>query len=334
MNTPLARIPSPAVTIGIMTRNYARFVGQAIDSVLSQERADWEMVISDDASTDDTAQVVAPYLRDPRIRYVRHDQNLGQAGNWRFLLAQGTAPVVTVLHADDYWLPGALGPALAAFEADPALDLLYGNWRRMVGERLEEGPWKSEAAHRMTGPEEFRYQITRHTWLPSTTFLSRRVIGATGWPNPELRMLVDTEYFLRASLRARFVQALAEPLMVYRVHPANATAEGNAGGLLTAEKERIPAILAAELESFSDLRDCLKPLRRACARSIFSEGVGHVMHDRPAEGRAAMRRALRLDPSLLRSVKVSLDCLLASLGRPSLPLFRRLHSRRLEAREG
>ncbi len=325
---------TPAITIGIMTRNYGRYVSQAIESVLSQECADWELFISDDASTDDTPQVVAPYLSDSRIHYVRHEQNLGQASNWHFLLAQGTAPVVTVLHADDFWLPGTLNTALTAFASDPDLDLLYGNWQRMVEGRVEEHPWKTEAAHRMAGMEEFRYQITRHTWLPSATFLSRRIIQTTGWPNTELHMVVDTEYFLRVALRARVVRALTEPLMVYRVHSANATADGSANGLLLAEKARLPEIFALELEEFPALRDCVAILRRYVAQVFFSAGVGEVTVGRIESGRALMKQALRKDPNLWREIKVGLDYTLAWLGKPSQPLFRRLHSDRLKALQG
>ena len=320
----------PAVSIGIMTRNYARYVGQAIDSVLAQERTDWELVISDDASIDDTPSVVAPYLSDPRIRYVRHAQNLGQADNWRFLLDQGIAPVVTVLHADDYWLPGTLKTAITAFEADPDLDLLYGNWQRLIGDTLEPQPYNPAAAHRMMGPEEFRYQVTHHTWLPSATFLSRRVVEATGRPNPKLKMLVDTEYFLRAALRAQAALALSQPLMVYRVHPANATAEGGASGLLTEEKEQMPAIFQTILKDYPSLQDCVKIMRRHNARVIFSEGVGWATNSRMGTGRALMKRALRLDPSLLAfAPKLLPDYLLSAFGCASIPVYQRLHKSRL-----
>ena len=323
---------APAITIGIMTRNYARYVGQAIDSVLAQKRTDWELVISDDASTDDTPAVIAPYLHDPRIRYVRHAQNLGQADNWRFLLAQGTAPVIAVLHADDYWLPETLETALAAFGSDPDLDLLYGNWQRMVKNALEPQPYKAEADHRMTGAEEFRYQITRNTWLPSAAFLSRRVVQETGWPNPQLRMVVDGEYFLRIALRARAVRALSQPVMVYRVHPGNATVEGTSSGLLIAEREQLPAILRAELSAFPALSACEKVLRRGLARWIFSEGVGQVTNNHLGDGRALMRRALRLDPSLLIfSPNLLPDYILSFCGSFSLPVYQRLHKNRIGA---
>ena len=320
---------SPAITIGIMTRNYGCYLAQAIESVLSQKRSDWELFISDDASSDDTPEVVAPYLSDPRIHYIRHEQNLGQANNWRCLLSQGTAPILTVLHADDYWLPETLAAVLAAFQSSPQLDILYGNWYRAVNGVLETRPYKQEAAHQKKGTDEFRYQITHHTWLPSATFLSRSVVEAAGWPNPELKMLVDTEYFLRASLQARVVQCLPQPLIVYRVHSGNATAEGSFNGLLTEEKERMPDIIAAEVTAHPCLKDCINLMRRHNARLIFNEGISQIALSHPETGRALIKRAIQLAPSLLVfSPKLLPDYILSQCGSLSLFLIRHLHKRR------
>lgn len=320
---------TPAATIGIMTRNYGRYIREAIESVLTQSRADWELVISDDASTDDTPEVVAPYLSDPRICYVRHPKNLGQAGNWGFLLDQGTAPIVTTLHADDYWLPDALETALSASAADPELDLLYGNWLRLIAGQLKPQPAKREPPHRWTGQEEFRYQVTRHTWLPSATFLRRRAAQAAGKPNPALRMLVDTEYFLRVALHARRTAALAQPLMVYRVHPANATAEGKASGQLVGEKEQLTTMFAATFADCPALHKSLRALRRHMAWLIFSEGVSQAAQGHLEAGRGLMRRAVLLDAGILLRPKIAADYALAALGKPSRRLLRRLHHARL-----
>lgn len=316
---------TPAITVGIMTRNYGRYIREAIDSVLAQSRMDWELIISDDASTDDTPGIVQPYLSDPRIRYIRHEHNLGQADNWGFLLAQGAAPVVTVLHADDYWLPGTLDTALAAFEADPALDLLYGNWRRLVNGTLEPRPYIQEPPHGMTGQEEYCHQVGRYTWLPSATFLSRRVTQAAGRPNPALQMYVDTDYFLRAALHSRRTRALAEPLTVYRVHQSNATSAGTSNDRLHQEKEMLPVICEAALADFPPLRPQIKIMRRDMARRLFSAGVSEAVGGRFPSGRALMARARRLDANIFHDPKVAADYLLAACGPPLLPLMRRLH---------
>lgn len=319
---------TPAITIGIMTRNYGRFLDQAIESVLSQDKGDWEMVISDDASSDDTPNIIQPYLSDPRIRYVRHEHNLGQADNWGFLLSQGQAPVVAVLHADDYWLPGALNIALTVFEADPELDLLYGNWQRLVNGVLEPRPYIQEPPHTMAGQEEYRHQIGRYSWLPSATFLSRRVVERAGRPNPALQMYVDTDYFLRVALYSRRTRAVAEPLMVYRVHQSNATGVGTANDRLHQEKEMLPAICEAALADFPALHPQIKTMRRDMARRIFSAGVSEVVQGHIRSGRILMERARRLDAGVIWNPKVAADYLLAACGAPLLPVMRRLHLER------
>ena len=316
---------TPSINIGIMTRNYGCFLDQAIQSVLSQSRADWEIIISDDASSDNTPDIVQPYLNDPRIRYIRHEHNLGQADNWGFLLSQGQAPVVAVLHADDHWLPGALDIALTAFEDNAELDLLYGNWQRMVNGVLEPRPYIQEPAHTMTGQEEYRFQVGRYSWLPSATFLSRRVVERAGRPNPALQMYVDTDYLLRVARHSRRTRALAEPLMVYRVHQSNATSAGTNNDRLHKEKEMLPAICEAALEDCPALRPQINIMRRDMAQRIFAAGVSEAIQGRLQSGRSLMKRARRMDARIIWEPKVVADYLMASCGPPLLPMMRRLH---------
>ena len=68
---------APRVSVLMPTWNHAHFVGRAIASLLEQELSAWELVIIDDASPDDTARVVQPFLDDPRIRYHRLPENRG-----------------------------------------------------------------------------------------------------------------------------------------------------------------------------------------------------------------------------------------------------------------
>lgn len=324
---------TPAITVGIMTYNYGRFLAQAIESVQSQSQQEWELIISDDASTDDTPAVVQPFLRDPRIRYVRHETNLGQANNWAFLVSQGQAPTVAVLHADDYWLPGTLETVLAAFENNYELDLLYGNWQRLVKGKLESQPYIQQPTHIMTGHEEYCFQIGRYTWLPSATFLSRRVVERSGPPNPTLQMYVDTEYFLRVAARSRQVQSLAEVLTVYRVHQANATSTGGSNDRLHQEKEMLPAICSAALAEYPGLRPQIKRMQHDMARRIFSAGVSEAVQGHFPSANALMQRTYRMDLSVFLNPKAALDQVLISGGPALLPILRRLHSGRFDPTE-
>lgn len=92
----------PKVSILIPTYNYARFLPEALDSILIQTYQDYEVIISDDASTDNTQEIVAPYLgKDSRIKYVRHENNLGMVQNWNWTLKQARGEYVQFLFADD-----------------------------------------------------------------------------------------------------------------------------------------------------------------------------------------------------------------------------------------
>jgi len=289
---------TPAVTVGLMTHNYGCYIGEAIESALAQSRTDWELIISDDASTDDTGQIVAPYLSDARITYVRHEKNLGQAGNWGFLLGQGTAPIVSVLHADDSWLPHMLETVLREFEADPETDMVFGNWWRLTedGQKTQALPNKTEA---LTGHALYRRQVKKFTCLASGAFLTRRVVEQAGLPNPTLKMVVDYEYFLRTAIHTRKVRTLAEPLFHYRIHSRSTTSECTANGVLTVEKERLPGICALPTKTFPMLRKSLINLRRNYGTSIFRDGCRQAASGHRGPGLNLMARGIHLYPFLL-----------------------------------
>ena len=321
--------PVPAITIGIMTHNYGRYICEAIDSVINQSRADWELIISDDASADGTEEIVTPYLIDPRVTYIRHAENLGQAGNWGFLLEQGTAPVIAVLHADDSWLPGTLETALSAFAADPELDMFYGNWLRQVEGQPGQTPAKQEKSHLFTGIQEFGYQAKSFTCLASAAFLTRRVAHVADHPNRDLKMVVDYEYFLRVCASARRVQASSASLTLYRVHQQSITAESTNSGLFAREKETIIEICNHWAES-PHLQPGLRSLRHGMAKAIFSEGVSHAVHGDAVNARKLMVRGIMLSPDLLLRPKVLADYILCLSGSIGWRLFCSLHSARLE----
>src|SRR5580658_1410079 len=157
-------IPSPFFTVIILSRNYGRYIRQAIESVLQQTCASWELFICDDASTDDTLSIVEPFLANPRIHLIRHEKNLGQSANWSAALELGNAPVFALLHADDYWLPDALQTAHDQFASDGKIDLVYANWL-IARDNIDQLKTAGQVFdHTLTGPETFAHQISRNLW--------------------------------------------------------------------------------------------------------------------------------------------------------------------------
>ena len=88
----------------IPTYNQANFIRRAIESALSQDYGNLEVVVSDDCPTDNTAEVVSKYLSDPRLKYYKNQSNLGRVGNYKYMLENlATGEWVVNLDGDDYY---------------------------------------------------------------------------------------------------------------------------------------------------------------------------------------------------------------------------------------
>ena len=111
----------PRVSVGMPVYNGERFVAQAIESILSQTFRDLELVISDNASTDDTEQICREYAaKDPRVRYYRSDVNRGAAWNHNCVFELSTGEFFKWNSADDYCGAEFLARCLSALDQDPA----------------------------------------------------------------------------------------------------------------------------------------------------------------------------------------------------------------------
>src|SRR3954470_16999186 len=104
----------PRVSVVMATYNYAHYLPGALDSALAQTAGDLEVIVVDDGSTDNTPDVVGPYLADARVRYVR-TANQGQPAAENVGIRLSRAPFVAFLDADDLWLPHKLEKQLQLF---------------------------------------------------------------------------------------------------------------------------------------------------------------------------------------------------------------------------
>ena len=99
----------PQVSVIITCYNYGRFLPDAVNSALSQEHVEPEIIVVDDASTDDSANVAERLARnDPRVAVIRHDRNTGQVEAFNEGLAAASGEFIVRLDADDLLTPGSL----------------------------------------------------------------------------------------------------------------------------------------------------------------------------------------------------------------------------------
>ena len=121
-----ARRP-PAVAVVIPVRNRRSVVVRAIESVLKQEFIDFELVVVDDGSSDDTADVVDAIL-DPRLRLIRQDSASGANAARNRGVAETTAPIVAFLDSDDEYCPDKLAVVVEIFARQPDLGALLDSY--------------------------------------------------------------------------------------------------------------------------------------------------------------------------------------------------------------
>lgn len=118
--------PRPLVTVGVPVFNGGRFLRPCLDSLLTQDFRDFVLVISYNASTDNTASICAEYLkRDSRVSYVRHSRNVGMYANIESLFRRAESKYFKLANADDFWAPNMLSVCVAELERDPTVVLSY-----------------------------------------------------------------------------------------------------------------------------------------------------------------------------------------------------------------
>ncbi|MGL5059129.1 MAG: glycosyltransferase [Microcoleus sp.] len=213
-------MPTPQVSVIIPAYNAARYIVQAVESVLSQTFTNLEIIVVDDGSTDDTHQVLQPYLN--RIRYIyQENQGVAFARNQACQLAKGE--FLAFLDADDYFLPEKLEKQIACFKADPALDMVQTGWL-IVGETGQEisvaQPW--QLAPQLDLESFIMFKCVR----PSAMMLRRKWWEYLGGFNNKFSLAEDLDFALRLTLNGCKAVWLKEILTCYRQHDSNIMSSG------------------------------------------------------------------------------------------------------------
>lgn len=104
------------VSIIMPSYNTGRFIAETLESVLAQTYENWEIILVDDCSTDNTDEVVAPFLADPRIKYIKNEKNSGAAVSRNRALREATGRWIAFLDSDDLWSPDKLEKQIAFME--------------------------------------------------------------------------------------------------------------------------------------------------------------------------------------------------------------------------
>lgn len=198
----------PLVSIVLPTYKRAHLLAQAMRSVLSQTHENLELIVVDDNSPDDTAAVVQS-CDDPRVRYVKNDPNLKlpRALNRGFALAQGD--YLTWTSDDNLLAPEAIEKMLAVL-AKGSCDFVYADYW-LFSEQDADGRPLAPQHDRL--PDSLQLDQGNH--IGACFLYTRNLYETIGDYDPELFLVEDYDYFLRAARQFRFCH-LAEPLYYFR----------------------------------------------------------------------------------------------------------------------
>ncbi|MGA8260933.1 MAG: glycosyltransferase family 2 protein [Arenicellales bacterium] len=211
----------PMVSIGMPVWNGERFLQKAIDSLLGQTFTDFELLISDNASTDATPEIVRGALqRDPRVRYDRLDENIGASPNYNRVLRRTRGRYFTWAACDDVYLPRWLEETFRALTENPGAVLAHTR-TRFIDEHdrtiKEEKPGRRHTAGSIS-PVERLYDIAyvRHACLQLYGLIPRQAAERTG--GFQSITAADRVVLVKLALMGRFIK-LPEVLFLSRRHP-------------------------------------------------------------------------------------------------------------------
>jgi len=217
---------NPKVSVCIPSYNCASFIGDAIESVLEQGYADFELLIIDDCSTDSSCEIIARYAeRDPRIMFQRNRTNLGMVANWNRCIELARGEYIHYLFADDLFAsPDCLGKKVAILDADPGVSLVVSS-RNIIDEHSR---LKRVASHFKDGTVTAGTRVIRRCLFEARNLVGepsvvmfRKSQALRGF-HPGYAQLVDLEMWFHLLEQGKFAY-LGEPLASFRDHPGQQT---------------------------------------------------------------------------------------------------------------
>lgn len=208
------------LSVGVPVYNGAAFLRKTLESILSQSFGEFELIISDNASTDGTEAIGREFAAiDPRVRYHRNDTNLGLAKNYNLVFTLARGRYFKWASADDICLPGYLERCVGVLDRDPSVVLVYPKTRFVDAEGrlldIDDPGWNLMSDL----PEErLRFVVSSAHWVNSILGVIRsealaRTLLLPTYPGGDYRVLGEL------SLLGKFCE-VSEPLYQRRIHPS------------------------------------------------------------------------------------------------------------------
>jgi hypothetical protein len=288
---PVLATPARAPRVAAIVPAYgvAHLIGEALNSLLAQTMPDWECVVIDDGAPDDVAGAVAPYLADPRVRFMATD-NRGVGAARNRAIADCTAPCLTLLDGDDLLRPDYFARVVPALEGDPAARLATCNARifgAVAHDRLCVDARQGNGDG-VTASLADVLDRSFNVYIGST--FRRADWAATGGFDETMTHCEDFDFWVRLMMLGGHARYVDEVLGEYRVRPGSASASAAKmiqGNLIVYEKA------LAALGEGPEAGVCHRLIAENHAQLAFEEALMQVAGGDLSRGLPALRKAHR-----------------------------------------
>ncbi|MBL9136105.1 MAG: glycosyltransferase [Verrucomicrobiales bacterium] len=295
----------PRVTVIVPNYNHARFLPQRLDSVFGQTFQDFEVLLLDDASTDDSRDVLLRYARDPRARTLFNERNSGTVfRQWNRGLREAKGDFVWIAESDDFADSRLLECLVAGLSEHPGAGVAVceSQW---VDERGVAIP-RSERPIVTAGAKPGGAMIPGHRFVTHSMLLGcsiqnasavvfRRATAAEiGYADETFRLAGDWMFWVRMLERSDCL-AIAEPLNHWRQHGATVRAKVRGAGYGSRDALRVGRYILAHFETAPDQR---RSLRETLVFKVWRDIFCRNRQIGPGQRLKVLGDALRFDPRI------------------------------------
>jgi glycosyltransferase involved in cell wall biosynthesis len=246
----------PRVFVLIPTYNISAFVEEAIESVMAQTFQDWELLVLDDCSTDNTAEVVARWVdKDARIRYVKNEKNLGMLKNWNKGISYCRSTYFAKLDGDDKWHPDMVQSALNLLEQDPTVGIIFSKYVSLdpqggVADRgemilpdfAEDKSFSCTPLVQQGVSKMLSYSILRQGMSLMRSKIFLELGGYRLLLTEDTQASTDTEFYFRIGCHYR-IHCINQVLYYYRRHLQSISAKDMADGLAEQKMYEVKTVI-------------------------------------------------------------------------------------------
>lgn len=245
--------PVPEISVLMLAYNAEKYIGEAISSILQQSYSDFELIIYNDGSTDQTAAIVGSFA-DARIRFIDNDVNRGLSHARRASLQEAKGKYVAVLDSDDIAMPHRLKIPYTYMEAHPDVALCGGNAILID----EHGQANGGLLHKPYKARDLLGIFFFNNIFVNSSTMFRRDIALRVGGYRDMEQAEDYDLFVRIADQYH-IHTFNEALVYYRLHSNNTSLKNKdiAIALLKTIKKQQLRMLGVDDEKFGDVFDAL-----------------------------------------------------------------------------